>query len=136
MLLIDCCTCPSHRAQEALRLERNRREKSELELQDLSRRHTAVLGKLEVLQRSVEILQYEKELQKGIEEEARRLGGALKEAHILAKALLDDVRPCSADVQAQTEVFRSYMAEASKREMLQKKLREVCFPCFALPHSI
>ena len=110
-----------------MRLERDKREKAELELQDLNLRHTAVLSKLERLQGSVESLQYEKELQKGVGEEIRKLKGAQKEAQHLAQSLLVELRPCSADVQAQTEFLHWAKTEASKRELLEKSLQEVWF---------
>jgi uncharacterized protein YoxC len=120
------------RSQEALRLERDRREKAELDLQDLSNRHTAVLSKLDVLQRSVEILRYEKELQKDVEDKARQLDRLQSAVRLLTRTMLDDLRTCPADVRAQHEMVRlfaeSSSAEANQRKMLQQDLQKVGCP--------
>lgn len=88
-----------------------------------------MLSKLDVLQRSVESLQYEKELQKDVEGKARQLDRLHSAVRLLAQTMLDDLRACHADVRAQHEVLRSFAEESSSEanhcKTLQQDLRKV-----------
>ena len=120
--------------------ERGRREKAEEELLGLRERHESMLGKMELLKRTVETLQYEKELFRESGERERDVAALQSDVRATVQALLVELRPCHATVEAEKEDMQrqsmliasvgrerlelqnQLVQETAKREQLQSQL--------------
>ena len=97
--------------------------------QDLDDRHTAALNKMEGLKRTVEVLQFEKELQKETAGVLQQLAALEADVRASAQSLVLDLRACQDVVQAETEAVRSGVEALGQdqrdRRAIQDKLSQV-----------
>jgi hypothetical protein len=79
---------------------------------------------MHVLQRTVESLQYEKELSKGSDDKVRKLAFLERDVQASARIMLDELRSCRDVVKAEHSAFQSGTELAARKEREIRKLED------------
>jgi hypothetical protein len=108
----------------------------------------AVLSKMSTLQRSVEALQYEKEVSrketlqnemaknKSLDEKVLRLSALEKDVRVSAQLIVQELRSCSDVVNAEKDCIKAGMqvttTEVTRHKKVEEELDLVCWSSFHL----